>query len=609
MCGIVAFAGESEAAPFLYDAIKRLEYRGYDSWGFALQNETGGCIVQRTLGAPSEGHMGAYQHKVGIAHTRWGTHGKPSVANAHPVAGGCRRQHPGQKICSPDTCWVVHNGIIKNHESLRFCLIEDGGYVFQTETDTEVIAHTFDKLSRFIKYEEHVTAELAAEAIGNMCVTLEGQYAFAIVSSRFPGYILAACFGAPLLVTKNGFLASDISALSGWATEAFRVPDGAVAVLGGPEWLYVVDRYNRPVGSMASMTVPARPIREAKKEPHEMLQEIYEQPALLRIGLFGDELQIPHPSRVVLFGCGSSYHAAMLGKNYIEMFAGVPAEVYYASEFNHRNLSYYDDETLFVAITQSGETHDTLEAMGSIVAQRGRQQTILLTNNPNSSACEACFWFIDLEVGEERGVAATKTFSLMVSSLIELAVKIAVRADELFQIAADITHKLPAAVEKLLAMAVLKGVGAYVSEFNNALYLASGLNYPVAMEGALKLKEVAYIHAEAMPAAEMKHGPIALIDEKTVSIFLLPGVGVKVDRLVANMCEIASRGGKVVVFHDEGIKAEDLPGDLKVALPSCPTYVSPILMVIALQLVAYYAAVERGLPVDRPRNLAKCVTV
>ncbi len=590
MCGIAGYAGSKPAAPFLLEAMRRLEYRGYDSWGYALQNKQGSHVVRKGLGAFSESfavnngnpHL-MFQQEVGIGHIRWATHGTPSMDNAHPLRGG--------REAYEETCWVVHNGVIDNYRELRQAMV-DKGYHFHTETDTEVIAHSFDYLSRFFIPDAAVTAELVAQVMADLIVMLKGQYAFAIVSKRFPGYVMAACSGAPLLVSEQGYLASDPRALAGFATGAWRLADDSIAVLGGPDRVNIYDRYLRG-GKLLYEAVPEVTVegRDPDFCPHHMLREIRQQPDLLRAPFSGLPLETGPVGRVVLFGCGSSWHAALMGSRYFEEEAHVPAEAHYASELANKDLELYAEDTFFIALTQSGETYDTLAAMREIRDIHGSDHLLVITNNLTSTAAKLAGYQIDMDLGDERGVAATKTFTVQVASLLELACSFTDGPG--MALAHLTTHTfLPDALELLLANeGQLAQIGKEVAAYANVLYLASGINFPVALEGALKLKEVAYIHAEAMPAAEMKHGPIALIDKSVLSIFIAPFA--HDPRLLANMEEVRARGGPIIV----------LP------LPRTTTLVEPLVAVVALQLVAYHAAVAKGLPVDRPRNLAKCVTV
>lgn len=594
MCGIIGYAGPRPAAEFVLPGLVALENRGYDSWGFVLQEDGPTYVVQRGLGPPSKSPVLAsppvLSYRLGLGHTRWATHGRVCLENAHPIEGGFKAN---------PSCLVVHNGVIEGYEGHRKAL-EDRGYVFRTETDTEVAAHLFDWLSRQMERCE-ATDELAMQHMEELLSLLKGDLALAITSWRFPGWLLAACRGTPLLVTDAGHLASEASAFAGFATGCVRLADGAAVrhVDGDDGW------YATSLGE--SITVPEAPPPPEGSSTH-MLREIREQPdllALTRPGLF-----LNRPPRAVLFGCGSSYHAAMLGAMYLEGQAKVPAEAHHASEFLHRDLTLYPAGTLFVALTQSGETKDTLEGMKK-VQLHGAASKMVLVNEAFSAAARMGWGTVLLQAGKERGVAATKTFTAQAAALLDIS--FACGRPGWFGDFGHVRKGLSDSVagvlakEEVLANAARRlASGAY----DRVLYLATGLLYPAALEGALKMKEVSYLHAEAMPAAEMKHGPIALVDGRTLAVFVL-GYGSVSDgeKITANAAEVRSRGGDVLALAD-GSNWGRLPhAGHTFWWPGVCGAGQPIVASVAMQLLAYHAALARGLDVDRPRNLAKTVTV
>lgn len=607
MCGIAAYAGDQQATPFLAEALRRLEYRGYDSWGFVVGHPDGTFERRVGLGAPSSSFAcqvpDLYKGTYGIGHVRWSTHGKPCIANAHPVAGGfCRETVPGGWT-QDATCYVVHNGVITNYAALRRDL-EREGYHFTTETDTEVIAHLFDRWS----LARGSDPSLAARTLREVMNKLEGQYAIALVSIRFPGLVLLASRGSPLVISSNGYAASDASALAGYAYRCNTLADGEIAVLDGrmPQFFRENDRSGRILIDYCE-TVPPAPTEDTSGYSHSMHKEIHEQPALLR-RVYGwnvlDSQKVKKPDRIVLFGCGSSYHAALLGRHYFENVAGIPSQAEYATELAAKPI-FDIDHTLYFGLTQSGETRDTLTAIERLIKCGGR--VFVLTNNSSSLATKLAV-DVQLGCGPERGVAATKTFTSQVARLYDLAYT---WADNSALAACEQIKKTGEAVASLLSKeGELKELARFVSKWHNILYLGRGCLYPVAMEGALKMKEVAYRHAEAMHASEMKHGPIALIDDNTLSIVLLTDHNA--DRVISNIQEIRARGGVVLAIADEvsAGKIHDLVEGNVLRLPALPyPYLQPILMAVALQLLSYHVAVGDGLDVDRPRNLAKSVTV
>jgi glucosamine--fructose-6-phosphate aminotransferase (isomerizing) len=600
MCGIAGYAGPRPAYPFIVQALKEMEYRGYDSFGVAVYpgNAEAPQIMKGT-GSPSRGLSPGYlEGNIGIGHTRWATHGAVTAENTHPIRGG----KPGGP-----SWYVVHNGIIENHKELRQEL-QGWGYVFKTETDTEVIGHLFDWF--------YTTGNLdLMGTVREVCRHLKGQYAFAVLSPYHVDELAIACKGSPLLLTQEGHVASDLRALSSVASMAYRMSDGAMATIrfsGDKPNIKVFDSlviYG--LWWLHKVPVPDKESTDLAGCDHYMLKEIYEQPTLLRNGWLPKMAPIPFgkPDRVVLFGCGSSYHAALLGRKYIEDLVGRPCQVEYATELASEWF-YESPNTLWIGLTQSGETKDTLRALERLSKEPGKYPLNLrvITNNRWSSAANLAK-VIHLDCGFEQGVAATKTFTMQVARLLQLACMMGGIRTNIVEM---MRTNLPDAVLMLLQNeGQIKKVAEYVGQWHNILYLARGLLYPIAMEGALKMKEVAYRHAEAMHASEMKHGPIALIDDKTLCIFLLTKQDEpEIRRVAANIEEVQARGGKVVVFADEdSAKALGTGEAIVVILPSVSKLLQPILVNIALQLLSYHVAVRDGLDVDRPRNLAKSVTV
>jgi len=607
MCGIVGYTGKREAGPLLIEGLARLEYRGYDSAGVAIQNGKGlivtklaGRVVKLRERLDADPVRGAG----GIAHTRWATHGAPTERNAHP-----------HQDCSGEIA-VVHNGIIENADTLRTRL-ERGGHEFASDTDTETLAHLIEEAPGQT-LEERVIAALAH---------VEGTYGLAVMSSREPRKVVVARKGSPLLIGVGDgeyFVASDASAVLGQTRTVVYLDDGDVAVLT-PEGYRVLDHHEREqVRSVDDIEWDLEAI-ELGGYAHFMLKEICEQPetvhSTLRGRLLLDEgtarlngLGLPpgecrEISRIVIVACGTSWHAGLVGRHVLEELTGLPTQVEYASEYRYRRQLRIPG-TLTIAVSQSGETADTLEA---IRAARGAGARVVgIVNVVGSTIARETDGGIYLHAGPEIGVASTKAFTSQVVAFLLLAVYLGRQRGLSFAEGRQIVQalaELPEKVRGALALepAIRELAGKY-THAPNALYLGRGVNFPVALEGALKLKEISYIHAEGYPAAEMKHGPIALIDEKMPVVFVAPGDDV-FQKVRSNMQEVRSRGGRIVVVTSDG--AADL-GDLvecQLRVPATHRLLSPVVTAIPLQLLAYHIAVLRGCDVDRPRNLAKSVTV
>ncbi len=607
MCGIVGYVGPKPAVPILIDGLRRLEYRGYDSAGIALI-QGNGIIVQKNAGKIRvlEEHIAGKQFSssCGIAHTRWATHGEPNDTNAHPHTDG------SGKIA------VVHNGIIENYRTLKQYL-EGEGHTFRTETDTEVIAHLI---------EHYYEGDLLA-AVRHALLQVEGTYGIAVLSSDHPEEMIAARHGSPLVIgTSDGenFIASDVSAVLRHTKHVVYLEDHELARVT-PKGIQV--------STLENVEVPANvheiewSLEQIEKSgfDHFMLKEIYEQPVALRNAIRGrlnyDEgtarlnglrLQIDKLldiERIIITACGTSWHAALIGEYMIEDQARIPVEVEYASEFRYRS-PIVSDGTLVFVISQSGETADTLAALRE--AKRKGATGLGICNVVGSTIARETDGGIYIHAGPEIGVASTKAFTsqIMVLSLVTLLLSrqrdmSIEKGRQLVKAIEDI----PNHVNRLLEEAdCVKEIADTFSDHTNFLYLGRGINFPTALEGALKLKEISYIHAEGYPAAEMKHGPIALIDENmpVVVIALKDQV---YDKVISNIQEIKARNGRVIAIASEGDEDIKRLADHVIYIPRVPYHLTPILAIIPLQLLAYYMAVKRGCDVDQPRNLAKSVTV
>ncbi len=607
MCGIVGYVGPKQASPILIDGLRRMEYRGYDSAGVAVLNGAG-IKVKKAAGKLSvlvdKLRIETPSGTVGIGHTRWATHGAPTTPNAHP--------HLDQtgKIA------VIHNGIIENAPVIKKAL-EKRGHTFSSETDTEVLAHLIGA------YYEGNLEEAVAAALWDV----EGAYGIAVISADEPDVVVAARNGSPLLVGVGDgeyFVASDASAILEHTRSVVYLDDGEMVVL---------NRSGYRVRNLTETHVE-KPVNQIEWDLHTierggfahfMLKEIFEQPESLtntvRGHLLDDEgsarlhglnltdEQFKRINRVIITACGTSWHAGLIGEYIFEEMARVPCEVEYASEFRYRN-PIVDENTLVIAVSQSGETADTLAAVRE--AKRRGARTIGLVNVVGSTIAREVQGGLYLRAGPEVGVASTKAFNSQVAALAMVALKLArLRSLSLLQgtqlIAA--LKALPAQIRKVLDRAPeVEKLADRFATAHNALYLGRGVNFPVALEGALKLKEISYIHAEGYPAAEMKHGPIALIDENMPVVFIAPRDGVHT-KIVSNIEEVKARGGKVIAIVTEGDEEIGRLADAVFTIPATHDLLTPILASVPLQLFAYYVAVRRGCNVDQPRNLAKSVTV
>ncbi len=632
MCGIVAYVGNQSVAPLLIEGLKRLEYRGYDSAGVAVVTPEGGLEVGRSvgrvsvlesqvLGGPDRPDADKFQGYLGIAHTRWATHGQPNQANAHPHTGTTASGH---------TVALVHNGIIENYASLRQYL-QEKGHRFHSETDTEVLAVLIAQL-----YEGNLEA-----AVQSALREVTGAYAIAAVCDHEPHTLVCARKGSPLIIglaDKSYVVASDASAIVAHTTQVITLDDYQVAKLcagtsdkhtadGGP-WSVefkttTID--NVPVSRQISELELDLQQIELGGYPHYMIKEIMEQPAAIRDclrgridrregrvtlgGLNGLTRELMRVKRFILTGQGTAYHAALIGQYLIQDLTKLPAHAEYASEFRYRN-PIIEEGSAVVAISQSGETADTLAALRE-AKDRGAM-ALGAVNAVGSTIARETDAGIYLHVGPEIGVASTKAFVGQVAVLTLLALHLGKKRYLSQDAVSRYLHQLeqlPQHVTQVLKQSdhIRDCVEQWIGR-ENWLFLGRGYNYPVALEGALKLKEISYIHAEGMPAAEMKHGPIALIDEGMPVVFIATR-GSQYDKVVSNIEEVRARGGRVIAVATEGDREIARYAEAVFEVPDVAEALQPLLTVIPLQLVAYHAAVLRGHDVDKPRNLAKSVTV
>lgn len=607
MCGIIGYLGPKPLLPILIEGLKRMEYRGYDSAGVAVfdgkalqTRRASGKIAKleaALIAAPVDGHAG-------IGHTRWATHGPPTEANAHPHASG------------DESVVVVHNGIIENANTLRAALGELG-YVFRSDTDTEVLAHLIQEL-----FDGSLE-----EAVLGALTKIEGTYGMAVMSSRDPGKIVAARKGSPLLIgvgTGENFLASDPSAVLAHTRNVVYLDDGDVAVIERDSYR-VLDAAAMPTSRVVDRIHWDLAEVERGGYDHFMLKEIFEQPQSVENTMRGrlilhdgtaklGGLNLTHDEllnidNVIITACGTSWHSALIGEMMIEELCRIPVEVEYASEFRYKN-PIVTDRTLCIVISQSGETADTLAAMRE--AKRRGAKTLGLVNVVGSTIAREDDGGVYLHAGPEIGVASTKAFTSQVVALALFTLKLArkhdlsvVRGRELAQAMHDLPSQLAAVLKSAPA---IEAIAEEFKDATNFLYLGRGYNFPAALEGALKLKEISYIHAEGYPAAEMKHGPIALIDAEMPVVFVAPHDAV-FEKVVSNIQEVRARHGRTIVITSRDEPALAGLIDYEIRIPETADMLMPVLSAVPLQLLAYYIAVKRGANVDQPRNLAKSVTV
>jgi glucosamine--fructose-6-phosphate aminotransferase (isomerizing) len=607
MCGIVGAIARRNVVPILIEGLKKLEYRGYDSAGLAVVN--GGMHRLRSTGRVATLDQLVGQHalagNLGIAHTRWATHGKPSETNAHPhVSGGIS---------------VVHNGIIENHEEMR-AILKRRGYHFASETDSEVIAH--------LVHSKVGEGKSLLEAVRLASAELEGAYAIAVITEDDPGKLVVARMGAPLLLgvgEDENFAASDASALLQVTQKVIYLEEGDCAEVTH-DAVRILERSGRTTARPLHQTSLSAEAVELGSYRHFMQKEIFEQPRALRDtlelamnakslapALFGTEAAeiFPKVEQVLVLACGTSLHAGLVARQWIEAMAGIPCAVEIASEYRYRK-SVPRPDTLVVAISQSGETADTLAALEH-ARSLGMDASLGICNVAESALVRATKLRFLTRAGPEIGVASTKAFTTQLAALLLLSATLA-KARGKLSVAKEgevleALRALPNAVQR--ALECEGAVTDWSVQFalrRHALFLGRGIHYPIAMEGALKLKEISYIHAESYPAGELKHGPLALVDSSMPVVAIAPR-GALLEKLKSNLQEVRARGGELFVMADEDAPIAAGEGVHVIQLPPHPLLVSPIVHVVPLQLLAYHAALCKGTDVDKPRNLAKSVTV
>ena len=608
MCGIIGYIGEKQAHQILIEGLKRLEYRGYDSAGLAVV-DNGTVKIKRNEGKLEQLERTLSEHplqgKVGIGHTRWATHGKPSETNAHPHKAG--------------SVVVVHNGIVENYLDLKK-MLEKEGHTFKSETDTEIIAHLIQSyLFKGKGFEQSVR---------NALKKIKGSYAIGAICQDEPEKLVAARRESPLVIglgEKEWFIASDIPAFLPYTKKVIFLDDEEMAV---------VDKNGVKLSTLSGKTV-SKSVQTINWSPsmaekggfkHFMLKEIFEQPRALidtfrgRIegekgSVFLEDCNLPAQElkqieKIFIVACGTSWHAATVGKFMIEDLCRIPVEVDLGSEFRYRD-PLLDKKTLLLLISQSGETADTLAALREGVKKKAR--VITICNVVGSSMVRSSHGVIYTHAGPEIGVASTKAFTTQLVALYLLALYLGkqrrrLTTDKVKSLTKDLV-RLPRQIEKMLAEdSVIRDIAHQYMHYRDFLYLGRGINYPIALEGALKLKEISYIHAEGYPAGEMKHGPIALIDEKMPVVVLL-SKGVTFDKIMSNVEEVKARGGNIIGVAPKVSREISAKADTIIKVPENNEYLMPILFSVPLQLLAYHIAELRGTDVDQPRNLAKSVTV
>ncbi len=617
MCGIVGYIGPKRVVPLILDGLRRLEYRGYDSAGIAVVGDSGKLEIRRAPGklrnleesirtTPMDGIYG-------IGHTRWATHGRPTEENAHP-----HRDCTGEIV-------VVHNGIIENYIDLKKQLLAEG-HKFQTETDTEIIAHLLEKFSKNASLEEAVLK--AVKVMG-------GAYALVALSTKDPNKIVAARLGPPIVVglgEHEFFVASDIPAILAHTRSVFFLGDGEVAVLT-PQGVKLTDFESNVINRPAQHITWDPIMAEKGGFKHFMQKEIFEQPRAVRDTLLGrisqetgkvflEEMDISEQEfknfrDVKIVACGTSWHAGLAGKFMIERLAHLPVEVDYGSEYRYRD-PIVDKHSLVIAISQSGETADTLAAERE--ARQKGAKVLAICNVIGAMLTREAHGTIYTHAGPEIGVASTKAFTGQLTALLLIALHLgqvrgkltSVASQNLMQEVTRIPHK----IENILQRdAETEDLARKLFRHTDFLYLGRGIHYPIALEGALKLKEISYIHAEGYPAGEMKHGPNALIDENLPVVLIAtrdesdPGSMLRYEKTISNLQEVKARDGIVIAITTEGDHLARETADHVIEIPSAPDLIAPILEIVPLQLLAYHIAVRRGCDVDQPRNLAKSVTV
>ncbi len=613
MCGIVGYIGSRQCAELLIKGLHRLEYRGYDSAGVALLSDSGALNVYKAKGkvADLEHTLSGKDSSgtVGIAHTRWATHGAPSVANAHP------------HLSQSGTISLVHNGIIENYDVLREQL-RDKGYTFHSETDTEVLVQLID-------YCQHTYACPLADAVREALKLCIGAYAIAVIDSREPQRVVTARKGSPLVIGVGAdnaefFIASDATPIMEYTKQVAYIDDEQIAICEPGSDLIITD-FNKSQQAVALRQVDADLDMLDKGEySHFMLKEIFDQPRCIRDCMRGrlvdhdivlsavhnNRSKLLSAERFIIVACGTSWHAGLIGKQLIERYCRIPVEVDYASEFRYRHPVINRDD-IVIAISQSGETADTLAAIE--LAKHAGATVFGIVNVVGSSISRVSDTGIYIHVGPEIGVASTKAFTGQLTCLYLLTLALAnlkgtISHDSYVEMVSELARIPDKMTAVLRANSHIEQVSAMFSYARNFLYLGRGYNYPVALEGALKLKEISYIHAEGYPAAEMKHGPIALVDADMPVLFIATHHE-QYQKVISNMQEVKARGGHILAIVNEGDQLVSTIADDVIEIPTTLPLFTPMLSVMPLQMLAYHVAVRRGLNVDMPRNLAKSVTV
>ena len=607
MCGIVAAAARREVSEILLEGLRRLEYRGYDSAGMALIDNEHNLLLHKQRGKVSElekaQELQPYFGCTGIAHTRWATHGKPSGVNSHPHISG-------QRVA------VVHNGIIENHVALREELV-GVGYEFSSATDSEVVVH--------LLHHQLVAGRSLLQAMQDTVERLEGAYALAVVDVEHPDEVVAARQGSPLVIgvgIGENFLASDQLALRQVTDRFIYLEEGDVVKMT-PSSLQIFAADGTPVEREKTRIDQAVEVVELGDFDHYMIKEIYEQPRALAATFAAAEQSgiddcfgpgatalFDQVKNVQIVACGTSFHAGLVARHWLEDLAGVACEVEVASEFRYRKRVQHEG-TLLVAISQSGETADTLAALRN--ATEGEFiGSLVIANVDNSSLVRECDLIFLTRAGTEIGVASTKAFTTQLVALLMLTLALGRRrglAEGRQQEVLSALAGLPDYVQQTLELdAAIKKLSEAFIPKRHALFLGRGIHYPIAMEGALKLKEISYIHAEAYPAGELKHGPLALVDDDMPVVAVAPNDEL-LEKLRSNLEEVRSRGGELFVFADREANFVNESRVQVLPVPHCPEVIKPIVYTVALQLLSYHVAVQKGTDVDKPRNLAKSVTV
>jgi len=612
MCGIVGAIAQRNVSEILLEGLRRLEYRGYDSAGLAVLNNEGDIQRTRALGKVIElekaiqaekGEQGL-QGNIGIAHTRWATHGVPSEANAHPHM-------------SSDDVVLVHNGIIENYQELKTEL-KAQGYVFNSETDSEVVVHLIHR-----ELQQHDFAQSVKNAIAH----LEGAYALAIMQKRNQDELWVARQGSPLVIgvgMHEHYVGSDPLALLQVTDRFIYLEEGDLAHVRR-DALTIFDKTQQIVEREISVFDYKIGTADKGEYKHYMLKETFEQPTVIKqclegrisetkvldqaFGVNAGEL-LDKVEAVQIIACGTSYHSGMVTKYWIEKYAGIPCQVEVASEYRYRH-TVLAKNTLLITISQSGETADTLAALRK-AKEKGLLASMTVCNVPGSSLVRESDLCLMTNAGPEIGVASTKAFTTQLTALLLLTVALAKRNGMSEETETEIVtalHQLPSFVDQALVLdPAIKKISQLFADKQHSLFLGRGPMYPIAQEGALKLKEISYIHAEAYPAGELKHGPLALVDENMPIVTVAPKNDL-LEKLISNLEEVKARGGELFVFADESVNLHDLDDQHLLPLPTVPSCIEPIVYCVPLQLLSYHVAVLKGTDVDQPRNLAKSVTV